>query len=102
MRENPTFGNRVVPVSRSGKLRSGASPPDVATAASCDGEARRKIAKSRIFPHMGRGECVLRQIGGRNICSHDSPVREVYPVLSFGPYAKEDENMTCGITKNYP
>lgn len=40
----------------SGKLRPGASPPKIATAASCDGETRKRIAKSRIFPHMGRRE----------------------------------------------
>lgn len=56
VRKNPTFGNRSPRITASGKLRPGASPPEIATAASCDGETRRRIAKSRIFPHMERWE----------------------------------------------
>lgn len=73
VRKNPTFGNRPPRFPASGKLRPGASPPEIATAASCDGETRRRIAKSRIFPHMGRRErdgadasdrCTDRKKGG--------------------------------------
>ena len=56
VRKNRAFGNPGprFPVAESS--RPGASPPETATAASRDGETGGGIAKTPIFPHMGRRE----------------------------------------------